>query len=68
VGLPDESDERCSNDAPGAASYRLSTRGAIVNASSLNGRIPAVEAPDYSAMKAALSGISSLWPSNLTDS
>jgi NAD(P)-dependent dehydrogenase (short-subunit alcohol dehydrogenase family) len=32
--------------------------GAIVNISSLNGRIPAVEAPEYSAMKAALNTLS----------
>ena len=33
-------------------------RGAIVNVSSLNGRIPAVEAPEYSATKAALNNLS----------
>ena len=32
--------------------------GAIVNISSLNGRIPAVEALEYSAMKAALNSVS----------
>jgi NAD(P)-dependent dehydrogenase (short-subunit alcohol dehydrogenase family) len=33
------------------------SRGTIVNVSSLNARIPAVEAPEYSAMKAALNSI-----------
>jgi NAD(P)-dependent dehydrogenase (short-subunit alcohol dehydrogenase family) len=36
----------------------VSRGGAIVNVSSLNGRIPAVEAPEYSAMKAALNSLS----------
>jgi NAD(P)-dependent dehydrogenase (short-subunit alcohol dehydrogenase family) len=35
-------------------------RGAIVNVSSLNARSPAVEAPEYSATKAALSNLSRL--------
>jgi NAD(P)-dependent dehydrogenase (short-subunit alcohol dehydrogenase family) len=33
-------------------------KGAIVNVSSLNGRIPSVEAPEYSATKAALNNLS----------
>lgn len=36
----------------------ITRRGAIVNVSSLNARVPAVEAPEYGAMKAALNSIS----------
>jgi NAD(P)-dependent dehydrogenase (short-subunit alcohol dehydrogenase family) len=36
----------------------VARKGAIVSVSSLNGRIPAVEAPEYSAAKAALNNVS----------
>jgi NAD(P)-dependent dehydrogenase (short-subunit alcohol dehydrogenase family) len=41
-----------------ALPHLLQRRGAIVNVSSLNGRIPATEGPEYSAMKAALNNLS----------
>jgi NAD(P)-dependent dehydrogenase (short-subunit alcohol dehydrogenase family) len=41
-----------------ALPHLLEREGAIVNVSSLNARIPAVEAPEYSAMKAALGSVS----------
>lgn len=41
-----------------ALPHLLERQGAIVNVSSLNGRIPAIEAPEYSAMKAALNSVS----------
>jgi NAD(P)-dependent dehydrogenase (short-subunit alcohol dehydrogenase family) len=41
-----------------ALPHLLKRRGAIVNVSSLNGRIPAIEGPEYSAMKAALNNLS----------
>ncbi len=41
-----------------ALPHLLERRGAIVNVSSLNARIPAVEAPEYSAAKAALNSFS----------
>jgi NAD(P)-dependent dehydrogenase (short-subunit alcohol dehydrogenase family) len=41
-----------------ALPHLLSRQGAIVSVSSLNGRIPAVEAPEYSATKAALNNLS----------
>jgi NAD(P)-dependent dehydrogenase (short-subunit alcohol dehydrogenase family) len=41
-----------------ALPHVISRRGAIVNISSLNGKTPAKEAPEYSAMKAALLNIS----------
>lgn len=41
-----------------ALSHLIDRRGAIVNVSSLNAHVPALEAPEYSAMKAALNSIS----------
>jgi NAD(P)-dependent dehydrogenase (short-subunit alcohol dehydrogenase family) len=41
-----------------ALPHLLERRGAIVNVSSLNARIPATEGPEYSAMKAALNNLS----------
>jgi NAD(P)-dependent dehydrogenase (short-subunit alcohol dehydrogenase family) len=41
-----------------ALPHLLERRGAIVNVSSLNGRIPSTEAAEYSAMKAALNNVS----------
>lgn len=41
-----------------ALPHLLERGGAIVNVSSLNGRIPATEGPEYSAMKAALNNLS----------
>jgi NAD(P)-dependent dehydrogenase (short-subunit alcohol dehydrogenase family) len=41
-----------------ALPHLVERRGAIVNVSSLNGRMPAIEAPEYSAMKAALNNLS----------
>jgi NAD(P)-dependent dehydrogenase (short-subunit alcohol dehydrogenase family) len=41
-----------------ALPHLLERRGAIVNVSSLNARIPAIEGPEYSAMKAALNNLS----------
>lgn len=34
--------------------YVVAAKGGIVNVSSMNGKVPAIEAPEYSAMKAAL--------------
>ena len=41
-----------------ALPHLVERKGAIVNVSSLNGRIPAPEAPEYSAAKAALNNLS----------
>ena len=41
-----------------ALPHLIDRRGAIFNVSSLNARVPALEAPEYSAMKAALNSIS----------
>lgn len=41
-----------------ALPYLVARHGAIVNVSSLNGRVPATEAPEYSATKAALNNLS----------
>ncbi len=41
-----------------ALPHLLERRGAIVNVSSLNARVPAVEAPEYSAAKAGLNSFS----------
>jgi NAD(P)-dependent dehydrogenase (short-subunit alcohol dehydrogenase family) len=41
-----------------ALPHLVERRGAIVNVSSVNGRIPAIEAPEYSATKAALNNLS----------
>ena len=41
-----------------ALPHLIARRGAIVNISSVNGRVPAVEAPEYSATKAALNNLS----------
>ncbi len=41
-----------------ALPHLLESRGAIVNVSSLNSHVPAVEAPEYSAAKAALNSFS----------
>lgn len=41
-----------------AIPHLLASQGAIVSVSSVNGRIPAVDAPEYSAAKAALNNLS----------